>query len=178
MYCNVFRQFLDAEELTSLQDVFQNLKDRGVLKPFPGDPTRYNCKGVSMDSLPAAVLTIKVKVGELLDVKQYEEVDSRTYVFFSYHLEGGAVHAHAHFPPDGVLELRCNLIVSMPEGGGEPVILDQKVEVGEGDLWVFDSHDRHWSTPVIGQKPRMMLSFGYMVPVGWIAVKSKNCISI
>lgn len=165
MKCKVI-PFLTPEEVCELQSVFHDLKCQGVLRPFPGDTTRFNCKGTGLEHLPPSVLAAKRRVGELLGINQFEDPDPRKYVFFSYHVAGGAVHKHAHFPPEGITEVRCNLIVSRSEGG-EPVILDQVVEVEEGSLWVFDSHDQHWSTPVVGNKPRMMLSFGYMVATGW-----------
>jgi hypothetical protein len=165
MLCKVF-SLLSPHEIHELQNVFHDLRNRGVMQSFPGDPTRYNCKGTDLEQLPPSVLAAKTRVGEVVGIKQFEDSDPRKYVFFSYHVAGGAVHKHAHYPPEGITEVRCNLIISRSEGG-EPVILDHVIGVDEGDLWVFDSHDRHWSTPVIGDKPRMMLSFGYMVTTDW-----------
>jgi hypothetical protein len=164
MFCKIIKQFITEEQQQQMQQWFTTTKQKGQFWQFPDDPTRYNCKALSFTDLPQIIFEIKSKIMDTFNVREYEEPDPRKYVFFNYHLEGAQVHKHRHFPHDGVTEFRCNIIISKPLEGGMPVICDTTYIVEERDLWAFDAHDQHWTTPVKGNKPRMMMSFGFVFP--------------
>ena len=81
---------------------------------------------------------------------------------------GGMVHPHIDSTPPGLRQLRCNLFLQVPEDGGRPVIDGVPIDVRERMLLAFyPSERKHWSEPVCGARARVMLSFGYLVPLDY-----------
>ena len=81
---------------------------------------------------------------------------------------GGEVHPHIDSSPPGMRHVRCNLFLQIPEGGGRPVIDGVPIDVSERMLLAFyPSERKHWSEPCIGMRERVMLSFGYVVPLDY-----------
>lgn len=81
---------------------------------------------------------------------------------------GGQVHPHRDSTPPGMRHLRCNLFLQLPEAGGRPVIESVPIDVSERMLLAFyPSERKHWSEPCEGDRARVMLSFGYVVPADY-----------
>lgn len=77
---------------------------------------------------------------------------------------GGAIHPHQDPDHNGKQHIRFNVMVSKPESGGMPVQDGVEMPVEEGDVWRCDaSRVRHWCTPVVGSKPRIVLSYGFLI---------------
>lgn len=84
--------------------------------------------------------------------------------FCGYITEGGAIHPHKDQDHNGKRHVRFNVMVSKPEAGGDPVQDGGEIIVAEGDVWRCDAgRVRHWCTPVKGRKPRIVLSFGFLL---------------
>jgi hypothetical protein len=84
--------------------------------------------------------------------------------FCGFITEGGAIHPHKDPDNNGKQHVRFNVMVSKPEAGGTPVQDGLEMAVEEGDVWRCDaSRVRHWCTPVQGQKPRIVLSYGFLI---------------
>lgn len=78
--------------------------------------------------------------------------------------EGGAVHPHVDCGDKGKQHVRFNVMVSKPQGGGNPVQNGVEILVQEGAVWRCDaSLVMHSSMPVIGSKPRIVLSYGFLL---------------
>ena len=67
---------------------------------------------------------------------------------------------------------RFNVILSKPVGGGgSPIHGAEILEVAEGGTWRCDAGSKtHASTVVIGNKPRIIMSFGFLLPASWFLV--------
>lgn len=79
--------------------------------------------------------------------------------------DGGAVQPHRDWTAPGMRHLRCNLFLQTPEGGGRPVVADQPIDVEERMfLAFFPSEQLHASEPALGERRRIICSFGYLVP--------------
>jgi len=84
--------------------------------------------------------------------------------FCGYITEGGAIHPHQDSDHGGRQHVRYNVMVSRPEAGGMPIQDGVVLTVAEGEVWRCNaSRVRHWCTPVQGPKPRIVLSFGFLV---------------
>jgi len=84
--------------------------------------------------------------------------------FCGFITEGGSIHPHTDQDHDGKQHVRFNVMVSKPEAGGLPVQDGVEMAVEVGDVWRCDaSRVRHWCTPVQGTKPRIVLSYGFLV---------------
>jgi hypothetical protein len=84
--------------------------------------------------------------------------------FCGFVTEGGAIHPHQDQDHNGRQHVRFNVMVSEPEAGGTPVQDGVEMPVEEGDVWRCDaSRVCHWCTPVQGPKPRIVLSYGFLI---------------
>ena len=84
--------------------------------------------------------------------------------FCGFITEGGAIHPHQDGDHNGRQHVRFNVMISKPEAGGIPVQDGVELEVEEGDVWRCDaSRVRHWCTLVQGLKPRIVLSYGFLI---------------
>lgn len=84
--------------------------------------------------------------------------------YCGYITDGGAIHRHKDPNQDNLIHTRFNVMVSKPLQGGEPIQNGVVIKVEEGDFWRCDAGlVEHWCSPVIGNKPRIVLSFGFLV---------------
>ena len=84
--------------------------------------------------------------------------------YCGYITDGGAIHRHKDGNEGELIHTRFNVMVSKPHAGGEPIQDGRIIEVNEGDVWRCDAGlVEHWCNPVIGIKPRIVLSFGFLV---------------
>jgi len=92
--------------------------------------------------------------------------DAEYGIFLSYSTEGHRVHLHVDPAAEGDFTLvRFNFLVSKPEEGGNPIINNKVIEVEEDEIWICEaSRYYHTTDEVKGDKPRIMISFGYNIP--------------
>lgn len=84
--------------------------------------------------------------------------------FCGFITAGGAIHQHQDDGTNGKTHVRFNVMVSKPESGGVPVQDGVEIAVQEGEVWRCDaSLVKHWCTPVVGNKPRIVLSYGFLL---------------
>lgn len=78
--------------------------------------------------------------------------------------EGGSVHAHTDAQVGLRMHIRINLLVTEIDGGCVPLLDGIPIAVEPGEAWLnFASHCRHATTPVIGKRPRSIISYGLQV---------------
>lgn len=111
------------------------------------------------------------------DVKQfakyaYEQIGVSDFIeehlfgnFIGVNLTGGNVHQHTDpRHENGYYHLRLNFLVQKPEVGGNPVIDGIEYTIDEGQAWInYASEWQHASTPVSGNRYRVVLSLGAYV---------------
>lgn len=122
---------------------------------------------LSRDNCPSVIWDIKEQV--VAQYKLHNEAQEPVYKdFCGYITEGGQVHKHRDNNQKGLIHTRFNVLVQKPQSGGIPVINDVELEVAEGDIWVCRAGlDYHSSTQVIGNKARIVLSFGFLLGAGY-----------
>jgi hypothetical protein len=85
-------------------------------------------------------------------------------IFLGVNTQTGFVHEHTDPTKQGYYHVRLNFLVSKPFAGGMPVINGQEFSVDENESWInLASEWWHKSTPVVGDKPRIVLSLGALV---------------
>jgi len=85
-------------------------------------------------------------------------------IFLGVNTETGFVHEHTDPTKYGFYHTRINFLVSKPIEGGIPVINNEEFIIDEGESWInLASEWKHKSTPVVGEKPRIVLSLGALV---------------
>jgi hypothetical protein len=84
--------------------------------------------------------------------------------YCGYITDGGSIHEHIDPNQDGLIHTRFNVFVSKPIAGGEPIQNGDVLDVKEGGVWRCDAGlVKHWCSPVIGSKPRIVYSFGFLL---------------
>jgi hypothetical protein len=85
-------------------------------------------------------------------------------IFLGVNTETGFVHEHTDPAKPGYYHVRLNFLVSKPFDGGMPVINGEEFEIEEDQCWInLASEWKHNSTPVVGDRPRIVLSLGALV---------------
>lgn len=84
--------------------------------------------------------------------------------FLSVNTISGAIHPHTDPNIEGYIHTRFNLIVQAPDSGGNPVYNGMEFPIKSGMLWRCEAGKYiHSSTPVIGLKKRINISFGFQI---------------
>lgn len=129
-------------------------------------------KGIPrLDTLPVILVKNNFPFIELLQIEKlilnYYNIhntirDDYFGIFLSYSTEGHIVNPHRDLYTDEYDIVRCNVLISKPIKGGEAIINNKIIEVEENEVWICNANkDPHSSVLVEGDKPRIMLSFGY-----------------
>lgn len=129
------------------------------------DTDRYFGKLADLPDVPMLCTEVRLRLENLFGLDGIAVQEVRHGWFLSIGNAGSLIRPHHDLPPDGKRILRCNLFLELPVEGGWPVIEDVPFDVRPGTLLAFlPSELLHWSQPVLGATPRVMLSFGYTVP--------------
>lgn len=101
-----------------------------------------------------------------LGITEYKE-EPLFGIFLGVNNDGGFVHEHVDRAPDGFHHVRINYLISKPNVGGLPIVNNVKLDdIEEGGCWLNIANIwTHSSTPVVGDKDRIVLSLGALVPV-------------
>lgn len=161
--CIVIKSIISAQEKQTLLDWAERQFLIGNLPPNPRGPRRFYAIYTQLDSIPPEYWLVRDRALELLQISKYSE--EPTYkCFLGCNLSGGKVHPHRDKASLGKWHVRCNLMLSKPVQGGQPVIEGQPLALQEGDLWAFvPSQVLHWTSQVEGERKRFICSYGFLV---------------
>jgi hypothetical protein len=140
------------------------------MKPslWANGPARAFRKVGELAYRPALYDRVRARVEDRLGVESEYPEEPIFGWYLSIISEGGAIQPHLDPVPDGKRHLRCNLFLQLPESGGAPIIQGTRISVQAGSLLAFFPSERgHRSEPVIGRTERIILSFGYLVPLSY-----------
>lgn len=156
-----YKNFIDEKIKNSLvnwvNDNFENFKIN------PSGPGRMNRTINKEDSIFDTVREIKKRVIELEGYNP-DSIDLSQRDYIGVNLEGAFIHKHMDFNQGNLVHTRWNLILSYPEEGGHSIYNDQINILEENLIWkCVAGKVAHGSTKVIGKKPRITLSLGYML---------------
>ncbi len=90
--------------------------------------------------------------------------DTHDGIFLSYSTKGHSVYMHQDRNPDDKhTHVRFNYMLSKPKGG-DPIIGEDTIEIKQDEVWVCVAGNiKHGTTPIKGNKPRIMISFGHFI---------------
>ena len=106
--------------------------------------------------------TLRKRISTMFNLDEYTLRDPNFGDFISIIKNGGNIQAHIDNYP-GYDHFRVNLVLQKPIDSGYTVIDGVEYEVDECDCWGFRPDLKwHSTTPVIGDKDRVSISFGYL----------------
>lgn len=84
--------------------------------------------------------------------------------YLSFNEEGAFIHQHKDLTDEGKIHYRVNVMVAAATEGGNVLIEGQApVRLEDGDAYLIEASEVvHGTTTVVGTKPRIVLSFGYV----------------
>lgn len=159
---------MNLKSSMTLESDFANVickfaKEKEHLFKFNGHGRRYYSTLDSSELINEKLKVTRQLCLKALNVDQFEE-EPCFGIFIGVNTESGAVHAHTDPAKPGYVHFRLNFLVSKPESGGIPVVNGELVEVKELESWInCASKWLHKSTPVVGTKPRIVLSLGALI---------------
>jgi len=159
---NAIAEFINPDEQKSLVDWAYEV--RNLLEPNPASPKRFfkRLKELPENTLVDKVIQKILKVYKLDTTLKY---DGDLGSLLSWHDEGGSVHEHTDKPLEypALRHYRFNLFINLPDAGGVPIYNGKPLDVEERRLVPYEADIHpHSSTKVIGIKPRIVLSFGWL----------------
>ena len=93
------------------------------------------------------------------------KAETRYGCLISYSEDNHQVGLHQDYEPhDGYTHTRFNFMISKPEDGGDPIMDDITYNLKENQVWICPAGKyMHDTTIVNGEKPRILLSYGYFI---------------
>ena len=131
------------------------------------DKNGYNKWKKALDELPKVpecIWEIKKRIIEkenLYDSPQEPTLKDQ----IGYMIEGGFLHLHVDQNKDGLIHTRFNVYVQIPYEGGMPIYSNHRIDIKEREYTICRSGiDFHYTDKVKGDRERIILSFGFLLP--------------
>jgi hypothetical protein len=114
-------------------------------------------------SVPQKYKDIKQRIIDTEKLKNFI-LDPQFGDFISFNETAGSIHEHKDYNVHSFIHTRYNLLLSVPDSGGNPIYDGKVIDFEERMLWRCEAGlYNHASLPVIGNKPRINISFGFQV---------------
>lgn len=150
-------------------------KDKEYLFKFNGNGRKFYSTINSNEEINFYLKATRQLCLKKLDIDQFEE-EPCFGIFIGVNTNSGAVHEHTDPTKDEYIHFRLNFLVSKPEYGGVPIVNGEIIEVDELESWInCASKWLHKSTPVVGLKPRIVLSLGALITEQQVEKVIKKC---
>ena len=116
------------------------------------------------DEVPQAFWDIKQRIIEKENLHGYEQEPLFTDSI-AYMTDGGKLQLHTDPRHDGKEHVRFNVYIQLPYRGGLPIYAGKKYEIQERRyICCRASIDRHEGTTVHGDRARIIVSYGFLLP--------------
>jgi hypothetical protein len=132
---------------------------------------RYMQKLDYFDDVPICIWEAKKKIVEKEDLYDYDQ-EPMFKDSIGYMLNGGQLHIHNDPNPlpnekgEQLYHTRFNLYVQIPEKGGYPIYNEIHCTLNERTYICCRSNlDKHYCAKVEGEKERIVVSFGFLLPL-------------
>ena len=155
-----YKEFISLEEqavlLKMAYSVRKNLKSNGAARFYQDHIDKHY-------KLSNEYNNVKQRIIDIEGLKEFI-FDTRFGDFISFNETGGAIHEHKDINESGYIHTRYNLLLSVPESGGNPIYDGKVVDIEERMLWRCEAGlYNHASLPVVGSIPRINISFGFQI---------------
>jgi hypothetical protein len=126
---------------------------------------RYMKNMHKIPDIPNCVWDIKQRIVEKENLQNaIEEPEFSDSI--GYMMNGGQLHKHTDPNRYGLIHTRFNVYVQIPEKGGYPIYSDQVLKLKERTyICCRAGIDPHYCEKVEGDKERIILSYGFLLPI-------------
>lgn len=161
MYASTDEPILTEDEQTQIVEWvtknYHRLKSTGH--------NRYMNQLDVLPDAPSCIWDIKKRVVDKENLHN-ERQEPRFRDAIGYMVDGGQLHRHTDPNRDGLIHTRFNVYVQLPKKGGRPVYGDIVCNLTERTyLCCRSGLDAHHCELVEGDRARVVVSFGYLLPL-------------
>ncbi len=152
-------EFATPEEIAALQVWAEAQREK--LQPNNSGPGRF-FGPIRMLQESEEVAAIQARIEAEFGFTPEEAIEILPH-YLSVNEEGAFIHKHRDQADEGKIHYRVNVIVSAATEGGDVLCEDEEpVRLESGDAYLIEASEvTHGTTPVVGDTPRIVLSFGY-----------------
>jgi hypothetical protein len=156
-----YTNFINEDERLSILRWANGVYSKNLLA-VNGGGRFYNSLNTFKD-LPSLILEIKKKIIKKEGLEKYK-LDTFFEDFLSFNFAGASIHLHTDSNFVGCVHTRYNLIINKPISGGDALYNGNLIPIEEKMLWKCEAGKySHGSTPVVGDRPRVNISFGFQI---------------
>ena len=159
-----YENFITEDERLFLED--WAIKNNSYLKRNSVGPYRNFGRLDSLSDVPPLIKQLKDKLIKLESIEKVIEAPQNAD-WLGIQKETAFVEPHMDYngPDERYYTRRYNILISLPEEGGQPIYGKKVLSVKERMIWRCDAGlVVHSSIPNKGKKPRINLSFGFLIP--------------
>ena len=142
------------------------LENEYKLKPNLAGPNRRFSRLDKLGKLPDIINIIRDRIIEVEQIVNPVEAPQNAD-WIGIQREGAFVEPHLDYNGEdpAYYTRRYNLLINMPNEGGQPIYDGQTLDIGERTLWRCDAGIKvHSSVPNVGKRARINLSYGFLMP--------------
>jgi len=147
-----------VEQLTLLTWVYKN---RNKFLPNLIDPKRKWIQ-LEREKCPELIWEIKKRIVDRENIKNYID-DTHIGDIMTWGIHNTYIPNHTDDTIDNHKHVRYNLFLLKPFGGGDCLYDSQKYIPSEREYLMCDATKNHSTTPVVGLKPRIVISYGFLI---------------
>ena len=115
-------------------------------------------------SVPMVVWRIKKRLIEKEKLQRFVQEPTLKDYFWAI-MPGGKINPHLDPNLKHFIHVRFNVFIQLPINDSGTYYGKQAIDSKEGHYTLCRSGiDRHWINPIKGNRPRLTLSFGYLIP--------------
>lgn len=159
-----YEDFITEDERLFLEEWAIN--NHSYLKRNVEGPYRNFGRLDSLSNIPPIVKQLKNKLIELESIEKVIEAPQNAD-WLGIQKETAFVEPHMDYngPDNRYYTRRYNILISLPEEGGQPIYGNKVLKVKERMIWRCDAGlVVHSSIPNKGKRVRINLSFGFLMP--------------
>lgn len=159
-----YEDFITEEERLFLEE--WAISNNSYLKRNIEGPYRNFGRLDSLSDIPPVIKELKNKLIELESIEKVIEAPQNAD-WLGIQKETAFVEPHMDYngPDNRYYTRRYNILISLPEEGGQPIYGNKVLKVKERMIWRCDAGlVIHSSIPNKGEKLRINLSFGFLMP--------------
>lgn len=132
--------------------------------PNPNGPYRKYFLFSDYQYIPKLFFEIKNRIIQIENITNWKQ-EPMYQDYIGWVSDGGFIHEHKDHNVNDLKHVRYNLFLSVPRKGGDPVYNGRYVRFSERSYVKCNSGDEfHSCKPVIGPKPRIVVSYGFLTP--------------
>lgn len=157
-----YEEFIDEDERQKLVEWMKSVEHLAILN---GIGRKFIQHANRLTNIPSVYHEVKNRIIKLEGLEKANQGTQTFGDFLSYNSNEGKIQPHTDPGAPNFDHIRYNLLVQVPTEGGDAIYGNEIVHIKEKMIWRCEASTHiHSSTPVKGERERLNISFGFLVP--------------